>query len=108
MNASAKVLKQLGEYAQPPAVSHVCCVHVPFGCVPAGVLGLGEWQLYCRALETFLRQVATHTVLSKNKAVEIFLTNSDVSGQKGSNAFFFFLRKIVKRRHMMRDILVKL
>lgn len=52
--------------------------------LPAGFLGLGEWQLYCKALETFLRQVATHSMLSKNKAVEIFLTNSDVSGQKSN------------------------
>lgn len=32
------------------------------------------------ALEMYLRQVATHSILSKNKAVEIFLTGSDVSG----------------------------
>uniref|UniRef100_A0A3Q3L5I9 PX domain-containing protein n=1 Tax=Mastacembelus armatus TaxID=205130 RepID=A0A3Q3L5I9_9TELE len=42
-------------------------------------LGLGEWQPHCKALETFLRQVASHGILSKNKAVEIFLTSSDVS-----------------------------
>lgn len=88
MNASAKVVKQLGECGQP-SLSRVSLVQpdltCPFGCVPAGFLGLGDWRLYCRALETFLRQIATHTVLSKNKAVEIFLTNSDVSGQKRNN-----------------------
>lgn len=59
----------------------------PFARVPAGFLALGDWRLYCRALETFLRQIATHTVLGKNKAVEIFLTNSGVSGQKTNNPF---------------------
>lgn len=46
--------------------------------VPAGFLALGEWQPYCRALETFLRQVSAHGVLSRNQAVEVFLTSSDV------------------------------
>lgn len=49
---------------------------------PAGFLGLGEWQLYCKVLERYLRQVAAHSILSKNKAVEIFLTSSEVSGNK--------------------------
>ncbi|XP_059185625.1 sorting nexin-6 [Centropristis striata] len=57
VNASAKVLKQLG------------------------ILGLGEWLPYCKALETFLRQIASHSILSKNKAVEIFLTSSDPPGR---------------------------
>lgn len=55
---------------------------------PAGFLGLGEWQLYCKALETFLQQIASHSILSKNKAVEIFLTSSDVSGHE--QTFFFY------------------
>ncbi|XP_071350220.1 sorting nexin-5 [Trachinotus anak] len=58
VNASAKVMKQLG------------------------FLGLGEWQPYCKALETFLRQVASHSILNKNKAVEIFLTSSDPPGRQ--------------------------
>lgn len=58
VNASAKVMKQLG------------------------LLGLGEWQPYCKALETFLQQIATHSILSKNKAVEIFLTSSDPPGRQ--------------------------
>lgn len=52
----------------------------------AGVLGLGEWQLYSQALETFLRHVATHATLSKNSAVETFLTSTDVRKQ----LFFFY------------------
>lgn len=81
--------------------------------VPAGFLGLGEWQLYCRALETFLRQVATHSILGKNKAVEIFLTNSDVSGQKTNNPPSSHYKRWVyyedcKERDVTRDILVKL
>lgn len=65
VNTSAKVLKQLG------------------------FLGLGEFQPYCKALETFLCRVASHSILSKNKAVEVFLTNSDPPGthKKGKNIF---------------------
>ncbi|KAM4588467.1 sorting nexin-5 [Odontesthes bonariensis] len=58
VNASAKVMKQLG------------------------LLALGEWQPYCRALETFLRQVAAHCILSKNKALEVFLTSTDPPGRQ--------------------------
>ncbi|KAM7422413.1 hypothetical protein PAMA_010454 [Pampus argenteus] len=58
VNASVKVMKQLG------------------------FLGLGEWQPYCTALETFLRQVAAHSILSKNQAVETFLTSSDPPGRQ--------------------------
>ncbi|XP_074489262.1 sorting nexin-5 [Sebastes fasciatus] len=58
VNASAKVMKQLG------------------------FLCLGEWQPYCKALETFLRQVAAHSILGKNKAVETFLTSSDPPGRQ--------------------------
>ncbi|MED6286080.1 hypothetical protein CHARACLAT_002250 [Characodon lateralis] len=58
VNASAKVMKQLG------------------------FLGLGEWQPYCKALETFLRQVAAHSILRKNKAVEVFLTSTDPPGRQ--------------------------
>ncbi|XP_058488848.1 sorting nexin-6 [Solea solea] len=47
-----------------------------------GFLGLGEWQPYCKALETFLRQVASHDLLKKTKAVEIFLTSSDPPGRQ--------------------------
>lgn len=56
----------------------------------AGFLGLGEWQLYCKALETFVRQIAAHSILSKNKAVEIFLTSSDVSGYKQTAFYLIF------------------
>lgn len=97
MNTPAKVLKQLGECGQP-ALSAVSPVQPdltrPFGCVPAGVLGLGEWRFYCRALETFLRQIATHSILSKNKAVEIFLTNSEVSGKKKKTSFDLVLKTL--------------
>ncbi|XP_019132220.1 sorting nexin-6 [Larimichthys crocea] len=58
VNASAKVVKQLG------------------------FLALEEWQPYCKALEAFLRQIAAHSILSKNKAVEIFLTSSDPPGRQ--------------------------
>ncbi|GAA6215705.1 sorting nexin-6-like [Lates japonicus] len=65
VNASAKVMKQLG------------------------FLGLGEWQPYCKALETFLRQVASHGILNKNKAVEIFLTSSDPPGRQRAKKNIF-------------------
>uniref|UniRef100_A0A3B4GXY5 Si:dkey-28n18.9 n=1 Tax=Pundamilia nyererei TaxID=303518 RepID=A0A3B4GXY5_9CICH len=47
-----------------------------------GFLALGECQPYCKALETFLQQVAAHSILSKNKAVEVFLTSSDPPGRQ--------------------------
>ncbi|XP_051270330.1 uncharacterized protein si:dkey-28n18.9 [Dicentrarchus labrax] len=58
VNASAKVMKQLG------------------------FLGLEEWQPYCKALENFLQQIAAHSILCKNKALEIFLTSSDPPGRQ--------------------------
>lgn len=83
VNASAKVMKQLG------------------------LLGLGEWQPYCKALETFLRQIATHSILSKNKAVEIFLTSSDPPGrQRVRKNIFNWLSQAVeeKRKEGHKDV----
>lgn len=65
VNASAKVMKQLG------------------------FLALGEWQPYRQALQTFLRQVATHSILSKNKAVETFLTSTDPPGRQRARKNIF-------------------
>uniref|UniRef100_A0A3Q3B515 Si:dkey-28n18.9 n=1 Tax=Kryptolebias marmoratus TaxID=37003 RepID=A0A3Q3B515_KRYMA len=61
--------------------STVTCV-LKVGISSAGFLGLEDWQLYCRALETFLRQVSAHSVLSKNQAVELFLTSADPPGRQ--------------------------
>lgn len=98
VNVSAKTLKQLGERS----ISHphskwtlsilylhdIFLVSFPPSCVScAGFLGLGEWQLYSQALETFLRHVATHSTLNKNSAVESFLTSTEVRTQLH---FFFF------------------
>ncbi|AWP02979.1 putative sorting nexin-5-like [Scophthalmus maximus] len=83
VNASAKVLKQLG------------------------FLGLGEWQPYCKALETFLRQVASHSMLEKNKAVEIFLTSTDPPGrQRARKNIFNRLSQAVeeKRKEGHKDV----
>ncbi|XP_070707092.1 sorting nexin-5 [Pempheris klunzingeri] len=65
VNASTKAMKQLG------------------------FLGLGEWQPYCKALETFLQQTAAHSILSKNKALEIFLTSSDPPGKQRARKNIF-------------------
>ncbi|CAK6955683.1 sorting nexin-6 [Scomber scombrus] len=65
VNASVKVMKQLG------------------------FLGLGEWQPYRTALQSFLRQVVAHSILSKNKAVEIFLTSSDPPGRQRARKNIF-------------------
>ncbi|XP_029008160.1 sorting nexin-32 [Betta splendens] len=54
-----------------------------------GVLALGEWQPYCRALETFLQQVASHGTLCKNKAVETFLTDADPPGKQRARRNLF-------------------
>ncbi|XP_055725256.1 sorting nexin-6 isoform X2 [Salvelinus fontinalis] len=59
LNAPTKVLKQLG------------------------FLAMGEdWRMYCMALETYLQQVAAHTMLSKNKCLENFLTSSEPPGRQ--------------------------
>ncbi|XP_061731122.1 sorting nexin-32 isoform X1 [Nerophis ophidion] len=58
VNASAKVVKQLG------------------------FLALEELQPYCAALETFLHQVAAHSILSKNKDLESFLTSCEPPGRQ--------------------------
>lgn len=51
----------------------VRCIYV------AGFLALGhDWQSYCKALEFYLQQVATHPILSKCKALDSFLTKSEV------------------------------
>ncbi|XP_034549495.1 sorting nexin-32 [Notolabrus celidotus] len=64
-----------------------------------GILGLGEWQPYCKALETFLQQVAAHSTLSKNKALEIFLTSSDPPGrQRLRKSIFSRLSHAVEER----------
>ncbi|KAM8917815.1 sorting nexin-6 [Spinachia spinachia] len=75
VNPSAKVMKQLG------------------------FLGLGEWQLYCKALESYLRLVAAHDILSKNKAVEIFLTSSEPPGRhRAKKNLFNRLSQAVEER----------
>lgn len=65
VNASAKVVKQLG------------------------ILALGEWKPYGAALEKFLQQVASHSVLSKNKAVEDFLTSTEPPGRQRTKRNIF-------------------
>lgn len=65
VNASAKVLKQLG------------------------VLALGDWKPYGAALEKFLQLVASHNVLSQNKAVEDFLTSTEPPGRQRSKRNIF-------------------
>ncbi|KAK7877433.1 hypothetical protein WMY93_031853 [Mugilogobius chulae] len=65
VNASAKVIKQLG------------------------ILALGDFKPYGAALERFLQQVASHSVLSKNKAVEDFLTSSEPPGRQKSKKNIF-------------------
>ncbi|KAJ8408159.1 hypothetical protein AAFF_G00263870 [Aldrovandia affinis] len=58
-NSQAKVLKQLG------------------------VLAMGEdWRAYCRALQKYLQQVAAHTTLGKNTALQGFLTHTDPPGKQ--------------------------
>ncbi|XP_038144032.1 sorting nexin-6 [Cyprinodon tularosa] len=72
-----------------------------------GFLCLGEWQPYCKALETFLRQVAAHSILSKNKAVEIFLTNTEPPGrQKAKRNIFNRLSQAVEemRKEGHKDV----
>lgn len=102
-----KLTKYFFHFSDYSFVQHDCEWNVDG--FPSGFLGLGEWQPYCKALETFLRRVAAHSILSKNKAVEIFLTSSDVSWHKYSFLLVFsipfcFLRLTpVKRNNFMRQ-----
>ncbi|KAI5615012.1 sorting nexin-5-like [Silurus asotus] len=44
-----------------------------------GFLALGNnWQLYCRALEFYLQQVAAHNILGKSKLLHSFLSSTEV------------------------------
>lgn len=54
-----------------------------------GFLALGEWRPYAVALQRFLRQVAAHKILSKNPALETFLTSTDQPGQQKSRKNLF-------------------
>ncbi|XP_076012773.1 sorting nexin-5 isoform X2 [Genypterus blacodes] len=54
-----------------------------------GFLGIDQWEPYRVAMETYLRQVASHAILSKNKAVEIFLTSSDPPGRQKARKNIF-------------------
>ncbi|KAM3622483.1 uncharacterized protein V6R79_025635 [Siganus canaliculatus] len=54
-----------------------------------GFLGLGEWKPYSKALETYLQRIAAHSILNKNKAVEIFLTSSDPPGRQRTKKNIF-------------------
>ncbi|KAG5274304.1 hypothetical protein AALO_G00134610 [Alosa alosa] len=48
-----------------------------------GFLAMGEdWKSYCKALEIYLQQVASHSTLSKNKALDNLLTNSEPPGKQ--------------------------
>ncbi|KAL4655240.1 sorting nexin-6-like [Arapaima gigas] len=47
-----------------------------------GLLGLSEnWQTYCKALEEYLQQVLSHTILSKNVDLQSFLTLKEQPGR---------------------------
>ncbi|XP_076870673.1 sorting nexin-5 [Brachyhypopomus gauderio] len=48
-----------------------------------GFLSLGDkWQVYCKALELYLQQVAAHTILSKSKELHSFLSSSESTGKQ--------------------------
>lgn len=48
-------------------------------CVWVGFLALGDnWQLYCKALEFYLQQVAAHSILGKSNALYSFLSSTEV------------------------------
>ncbi|XP_026863705.2 sorting nexin-6 [Electrophorus electricus] len=55
-----------------------------------GFLSLGDkWQIYCKALELYLQQVAAHTLLSKNKELYNFLSSSESPGKQRSKKGIF-------------------
>ncbi|XP_065120575.1 sorting nexin-5 [Paramisgurnus dabryanus] len=73
-----------------------------------GFLALGQgWQSYCKALEFYLQQVATHPILSKCKPLDIFLINSESPGkQRGRKGIFNRLSQAVEemRKESHKDV----
>ncbi|XP_046728233.1 sorting nexin-6 isoform X2 [Silurus meridionalis] len=55
-----------------------------------GFLALGNnWQLYCRALEFYLQQVAAHSILGKSKLLHSFLSSTESSSKQRSKKGIF-------------------
>ncbi|KAG7326178.1 hypothetical protein KOW79_009579 [Hemibagrus wyckioides] len=55
-----------------------------------GFLALGDnWQLYCKALEFYLQQVAAHSILGKNKSLHSFLSSTELPGKQRSKKGIF-------------------
>ncbi|KAK3575597.1 hypothetical protein QTP86_031143, partial [Hemibagrus guttatus] len=55
-----------------------------------GFLALGDnWQLYCKALEFYLQQVAAHNILGKNKLLHSFLSSTESPGKQCSKKGIF-------------------
>uniref|UniRef100_A0A3B4A859 Uncharacterized protein n=1 Tax=Periophthalmus magnuspinnatus TaxID=409849 RepID=A0A3B4A859_9GOBI len=68
---------------------HLFCQEEVPGIQGIIILALGDWKPYGAALERFLQQVASHSVLSKNKAVEDFLTSSEPPGRQKTKKNIF-------------------
>ncbi|XP_057183801.1 sorting nexin-5 [Triplophysa rosa] len=73
-----------------------------------GFLALGhDWQSYCKALEFYLQQVATHPILSQCKALDSFLTKSESPGkQRGRKGILNRLSQAVEgmRKESHKDV----
>ncbi|XP_030634322.1 sorting nexin-32 [Chanos chanos] len=73
-----------------------------------GFLAMGNnWKIYCQALELYLQQVAAHTTLNKNKALDNFLTNAESPGkQRMRKGIFNRLSQAVEemRKENHRDV----
>ncbi|KAM9482863.1 sorting nexin-6 [Clarias gariepinus] len=55
-----------------------------------GFLAFGDnWQLYCRALEFYLQQVAAHSILGKSKLLHSFLSSTESAGKPRSKKDIF-------------------
>lgn len=83
LNASAKVVKQLG------------------------FLAVGEdFGPYCAALETYLQHAAAHPTLNKSKGLDAFLTSSESPGQKVKKGIFNRLSQAVEgiRKEGHKDV----
>ncbi|XP_028854994.1 sorting nexin-5 isoform X2 [Denticeps clupeoides] len=73
-----------------------------------GFLALGDCcRTYCEALELYLQQVALHPILSKNKALETLLTNTESPGkQRAKKGIFNRLSQVMeeKRKESHKDV----
>lgn len=85
----------------------LCNTFYVFLDVCSGFLALGQdWQSYCKALEFYLQQVATHPNLCKCKALDGFLINSEVQTNTYTKWLWFFIEFCISAWYMIDNTIL--